>query len=54
MRGGLSNLVYVVVRYKDLGNGMIESLEKYDVTEDFQELAVHYLLPATREEVENS
>lgn len=39
MRGGLSNRVFVVTRYKDLGDGMIEALEKYDVTDDFDVLA---------------
>jgi len=36
MRGGLSGRIYVVTRYRDLGDGLIEALEKYDVTEDFE------------------
>lgn len=35
MRGGLSGRVYVVTRYRDLGNGTIEALEKFDVHDDF-------------------
>lgn len=35
MCSGLTNRVYVVTRYKDLGDGRIEAIEKYDVTEDF-------------------
>ncbi len=38
MRGGLSGRVFVVTRYKDLGGGTIEALEKFDVTEDFNAL----------------
>lgn len=38
MRGGLSGRVFVVTRYKDLGDGLIESLEKFDVTEDFSQV----------------
>lgn len=36
MVGGLTNRVYVVTRYRDLGDGCIEALEKFDVTEDFE------------------
>ena len=35
MRGGLSGRIYVVTRYRDLGGGAVEALEKYDVTEDY-------------------
>jgi hypothetical protein len=45
MRGGLSNRVYVVTRYRDLGNGMIEALEKFDVTEEFEILVVERTKP---------
>lgn len=38
MRGGLSGRIYVVTRYRDLGDGFFESLQKYDVTEDFEAL----------------
>lgn len=44
MRGGLSGRVYVVTKYKDLGNGSVESLEKYDVTDEFTALAVEIVL----------
>lgn len=40
MRGGLSNRVYVVTRYRDLGNGSIEALEKFDVTEEFEAMII--------------
>lgn len=39
MRGGLSGRVFVVTRYKDLGGGTIEALEKFDVTDDYNALA---------------
>lgn len=35
LRGGLSGRVYVATRYRDLGNGTWEALEKHDVHEDF-------------------
>lgn len=35
---GLTGRVYVVTRYKELGDGRFESLEKFDVTDDFQAL----------------
>jgi hypothetical protein len=35
MRGGLSGRIYVVTRYRELGNGSVEALEKYDITEEF-------------------
>lgn len=35
MRSSLTHRVYAVVRYTDLGEGAVQSLEKYDVTEDF-------------------
>lgn len=36
LRSGLTGRVYVVTRYKELGDGRFESLEKFDVTDDFQ------------------
>lgn len=54
MRGGLSGRVFVVTRYKDLGAGLIESLEKFDVTEDFEHLGSSYVFPALREEIPNA
>lgn len=38
LRSGLTGRVYVVTRYKELGDGRFESLEKFDVTDDFQAL----------------
>lgn len=38
-RGPLSGRVYVVTRYRDLGNGMFEAHEKHDVTDEFLALA---------------
>lgn len=35
MCSGLTNRVYVVTRYKEMGGGQIEALEKFDVTDDF-------------------
>ncbi len=35
MRSTLTGTVYVVTRYKDLGEGRIEATQKYDVTDDF-------------------
>jgi hypothetical protein len=40
MRGGLSGRVYAVLRYRDLGDGTYEALEKYDVTDDFLGIAM--------------
>lgn len=34
-RGGLTNRVYVVTKWRDLGNGNIEAVEKYDVTDQY-------------------
>lgn len=31
----LTNTVWCVTRYREIGGGIIEALEKYDVTEDF-------------------
>lgn len=39
VEGGLSNRVYVVTRYKTHDDGLIEALEKYDVTDEFDALA---------------
>lgn len=38
MRGGLTGRVYVVTRYRDLGDGRYEALAKFDVTEDYEAL----------------
>lgn len=35
MCSGLASRVYVVTRYKELGDGLIEAIEKFDVTDDF-------------------
>jgi hypothetical protein len=35
MLGPLTGRIYIATRYKDLGDGKWESLEKYDVTNDF-------------------
>lgn len=45
MRGGLSGRVYVVTRYRDLGDGNYEALEKYDVTEEFEAMIVERTKP---------
>lgn len=34
MRGGLSQRWYVVLRYKDLGEGRFEALEKHELAAD--------------------
>lgn len=39
LEGGLSGAIYVVTRYKDLGEGRWEASEKFDVTDDFRALA---------------
>lgn len=39
VRGPLSGRIYVVTAYKDLDNGNIEAIKKYDVTEQFIALA---------------
>jgi len=46
MRGGLTGRIYVATRYRELANGAVEALEKFDVTEDFERLGVDYLFPA--------
>ena len=38
-RSDLTNRVYGVVRWRDLGNGRIEAIEKYDITEELQAVA---------------
>lgn len=53
MQGGLSGRVYVSTRYRDLGNGSVESLEKHDVTEDFEALRYADLVEA-RERAEKA
>lgn len=39
LKGGFTGRIYVVTRYKDLGRGLVEALEKYDITEEFMALA---------------
>jgi hypothetical protein len=39
VRGGLTGRVYVVTRYRDLGEGRLEALEKFDVTDQYEALA---------------
>lgn len=39
MRSALSSRIYVVIRYKNLCDGMVEALEKYDITDQFDALA---------------
>lgn len=34
MQGGLSNRWYVVLRYKDLGDGRFEAIEKHELHPD--------------------
>lgn len=36
--GGLTNTVYVATRYKELSGGIVEALEKYDVTDQLKPL----------------
>lgn len=38
MRGGLSGAVFVVTRYKRHDDGLVEALEKFDVTDQFEAL----------------
>lgn len=38
-RSGLTNTVWIVTRYKHRENGLIEALEKYDVTDQFLKIA---------------
>lgn len=37
-RGGLSGRVFLVTRWRDLGEGRIESLHKVDITEQYEAL----------------
>ena len=37
-RSDFTGTVYVVTKWKDLGDGQIEAVEKYDVTEQFRKL----------------
>jgi hypothetical protein len=37
--GGITSRVYVVTRWRDLGGGLIEAVEKHDVTDQFEALA---------------
>lgn len=37
-RGGLSGLWWCATRWKDLGDGNFEALEKYDVTGQIEEI----------------
>lgn len=37
-RGGLSGRIYVVTKWRDLGNGAIEAVEKFDVTDQYDDL----------------
>jgi hypothetical protein len=39
MFGGLTKTVYVVTRYRHLGDGRYEAQEKFDVTDQFVNLA---------------
>lgn len=42
MMGGLTKAVYVVTRYRDHGNGLIEATgDKHDVTGQFLVVAAH-------------
>lgn len=38
MCGGLSGRIYVVTKYKELPDGGLEAIDKFDVTEDFDRL----------------
>ena len=37
-RGGITNRVYLVTRYRLLSDGSVEALKKIDVTEEFNNL----------------
>ncbi len=41
--GGLSGHVYIVTKYKELKNGTVEALEKYDVTDAFHDLVTNFV-----------
>lgn len=41
LRGGFSNAVYVVTKWRDHGEGRVEALEKFDVTEQFDHLVAN-------------
>lgn len=38
MRGGLSDRVFVVTKWRDMGEGRVEALMKHDVTEQYDAL----------------
>lgn len=40
MQGGLSGRIYVVTKYRELGNDSVEALEKFDITDDFYNLCI--------------
>lgn len=39
MESRLTNRVYIVTKYAVMGNGLFEAREKFDVTEQFEQLA---------------
>jgi hypothetical protein len=53
MRSELTGTVYVVTSYKDLGEGRIEALKKYDVTDQFNALVAVLPLNPKREDATN-
>lgn len=38
MRGGLSGRVFLVTRWRDLGEGRVEALRKVDITDQYEAL----------------
>lgn len=46
LRSGLTDRVYVVTRYRERGDGIVEAITKYDVTDEFAALATPHPSPA--------
>ena len=42
MQSPMTNSVYIVTKYEDMGNGNYRAIEKYDVTETFEILALKW------------
>jgi len=57
LRSGLTDRVYVVTRYRERENGIVEAITKYDVTDEYAALAatpapLDVMIAALRAEVE--
>ena len=43
MQSPMTNSVYIVTKYEDMGDGNYRAIEKYDVTKEFEIMALKWI-----------